>query len=468
MQSIQKAIEKETLRRTIQNETNVNNRNKQLGNNRVGVSPNMAKKSSTKKIIDAAKRTAELTKKVAQISRKINTLPIIDKTPFGRHPFETTGGLLGPAGRKVGKFLGTITGSGDYAVSANSIMTESTHTLTPSVPQFRRNLDGSTTISHREFVGDIYSGSLANTFNIQTFSLNPGMANVFPWLSVIAMQYDQWRPDGIVMTFKSTSSSYSGGASQALGTVIMASDYDLTDPSYSGKVEMNNSQFAISCKSDHTMMHPIECAPNQRPIRLLKTRDGPTSDNLQWYDLANFQIATDGLPVANVNVGELWVTYEITFYKEQLYGGIYGGSVLENVYMFPTAAVNAPFGGSPQSVGAGNKLFNITFPTSALITMTGVTPGMEFSVEMYISGAAAATAAHTPALTGATFVTPIISIFPSNNFIGIGAGTSIICSKHNLRVASGQTAWALGFSGGTYPTGGSCFLRITLLNRANY
>lgn len=424
-------------------------------------------KSKKNKVIRIAEAIGKGGKKTFQVISEAKNVPYINKLPIVKHPMETIGGLAGPGGRAAGKLLGKITGSGDYKVTSNSIMTESTHTLTPDVPSFRRNSDGSTTVSHREFVGDLISSSTPSAFLLQSYPINPGLSEIFPWLNVIAMQYDQWRPDGIVITFKSTSSSYSGGASQALGTVIMASDYDVTDAPYQNKVEMNNSQFAISCKSDHTMMHPIECDSRQRPLHLLKCRDSNAPDNLQWYDLCNFQIASEGVPAANTNLGEIWITYEITFFKEQLYGGVFGGGVLESVFGNTTGVTTgAPFGSNATRInGVGNKIPNLTI-TSNVVSKIRDNIGNEYSIEYYVQGTAATTAVDAPALSGAIPIAPLVVSFPVSDFIGIGAGTSICCRKMQIR--STAPVWSLTVTGGTYPTLGSSFLRVTQLNRANY
>jgi hypothetical protein len=170
----------------------------------------------------------------------------------------------------------------------------------------------------REYIGDIYSGPLvggSTAFDNRPFKINPTNALCFPWLSIIASQYDQWEPNGIVFEFVSTSSEYNG-ASQALGTVIMSTDYDILDAPYTTKQLAENADYACSTKPSQSLLHGIECDPRERPLPIMYTHSesGPS----RFQDLGNFQLATVGCSVSDVSLGELWVSYDITFYKKQI------------------------------------------------------------------------------------------------------------------------------------------------------
>lgn len=253
--------------------------------------------------------------------------------------------------------LRNIAGKGDYVVHNNTLALSGGTIHQDFVPEFIKRGARGITVRHREYIGDVISSATPGAFAITSYTLNPGNVNSFPWLSTIAQNFDQWHPNGIVYSFKSTSSSYSGGASQALGVVIIASDYDVTDATYSSKVEMENSEFCVSCKSDSSILHPIECAESERQVRTLKVRGISTpTDNLQWYDLCNVQVATQGCPVASTNVGELWVAYDITFYKEQIYGGLGGLGVYEAKFEGTTAISTSAYLGTDWSANSSNTV----------------------------------------------------------------------------------------------------------------
>lgn len=224
-------------------------------------------------------------------------------------------------GAKVGNAIGRalVSGHGDYVLHGNSLLSNNGTIVPTFAPDGRRGIR----IREREFIGDVFSGSLdpvsgSTAFNNKGYAINPSDPNTFPWLSGIATQFEQWEPNGIIFEYVSTSSNFNG-TSQALGAVIAATEYNSADSNYATKAEMENAAYAISAKASENIMHGVECDPSERPTRLLfcGTFDGtPTSNNL--HDLGRFQLATRGMSVANVNVGELWVTYDITFYKKQI------------------------------------------------------------------------------------------------------------------------------------------------------
>jgi len=224
----------------------------------------------------------------------------------------------GDLGQAAGEGLAKWFGYGDYNLTRNSlILPESSDMGLKFATDGKRGIR----IMEREYLGDVLSGALVSgstEFTNEAYPINPGSTKTFPWLSKIAVNFDQWKPNGIIFEFKSTSSTFNG-ASQALGVVVAATDYDVLDPLYATKVEMETADYSNSCKASDNLMHGIECEAKERPdsVFFVRRPEG-TSDSLRFYDLGNFQIATKGMSTANVVLGELWVTYDITFYKKQL------------------------------------------------------------------------------------------------------------------------------------------------------
>ena len=104
----------------------------------------------------------------------------------------------------------------------------------------------------------------------------------------------------------------------ALGQVIMATNYDVNQPLFDSKYEMENTEFSTSVKPSLSAMHPIECARTESTLNELYVAAGgniPPGGTASMYNFGNFQIATNGFQAANVNIGELWVTYEVTLFK---------------------------------------------------------------------------------------------------------------------------------------------------------
>ncbi|AYP28721.1 MAG: coat protein [Cressdnaviricota sp.] len=207
------------------------------------------------------------------------------------------------------------TGFGDYTINSNSLINGSGTIETRG---------RTTIISYREYLGDITTGSVVGAFNPRHYTVNPGNAAVFPWLAPIALQYDQYKPRGIIFEFKSTATDYSTSA--GVGSILMATEYDVNDTTFSSKVQMLNSAYSSETKLSDNALHGIECEPKETSRNSFFVRqDGKdVTGDLRDYDLCRFTCATQGgsLPALSV-VGSLYVHYEFELFKEQLAGGWY-------------------------------------------------------------------------------------------------------------------------------------------------
>jgi len=178
----------------------------------------------------------------------------------------------------------------------------------------------STVIRHREFVKNITSSATAGAFQLESFPVNPAMDALFPWLSTIAQNFEEYQFEGVCLEFQSTSSdAIASSTNLALGSIMMASQYDPVNPDFTNAQSLLNYDWAQSGKVSNNVYHYLECDPRQNLLSKFYTRQGDEpNDDLRMCDLAKFSIATEGLQGTSVLLGRLWVSYQVRLFKPKL------------------------------------------------------------------------------------------------------------------------------------------------------
>lgn len=389
------------------------------------------------------------------IYRSIKANPVQDSDTIGQKIGSNVGRFVGGALQKV---VERVTGFGDYRIEHNSIMHGM---LTP--PEVANTIDnGGFIVRHREYIGDV----LATTaFTNTTYAINPGLVNSFPWLSQVAIGFEQYRLRGLIYEFKSMSSDavLSSATSSALGTVIMATDYDSLDSKFVDKKTMENYQFANSDKPSCSFYHPIECKRLQTSIDVLYVRSGavPALADQRLYDLGNFQIATQGMQAASGVAGELWCTYEIEFYKPKLLSAV-GYELQTDKFECIGVSAVAPFGTS-RSLQLGSNIG--TFVTSTTIALPPNVSSGIYMIAYYCKGTNAVIANPTWTVINGTKLTVW-----ANQTLTVGQGPADGTSNPNIMnlvwiQVTGQLCTIQCGTGGTFPGSvTSCELVVTQVN----
>jgi len=207
--------------------------------------------------------------------------------------------------------------------------------------------EGIVHVKHREFLGTINS-SIA--FKTQVFELNPGLARLMPWGSSIANSFQQYTIKSMVFEFVSTSAtSLVSGTNTALGQVSIATQYDSIQPDFRNLNDMLNSQFATSTKISSDLVHAVETEKYQTTALPLYTRSGRAPGDIRLYDLGKTTFATYGAQADDNQIGQLWISYDICFFKPIAHN-LDGGNAESAFYTcYPFNGVNlspsSPLGG---------------------------------------------------------------------------------------------------------------------------
>jgi hypothetical protein len=259
------------------------------------------------------------------------------------------GGLFDGIMKIAPHILPLIAGFGDYDISMNSLMQDvNPEACSTQVPIMSNSKNGNIA-RHREFIGVILSTT--SNFSVQTFDINPGLDDLFPWLSVEASGYTSYRMRGLIFEFKTRATSYS--ATPSLGYVAFATNYDSLLPAFGSERELLNYEFATSCAPNEHMIHPVECARDKvvLPQLYLRSHAAPDPSDKRMYDMGKFNVAVGGQPSSGAVLGELWASFEVELLMPKLAKD--SGKLVETDSWDTDGAATNPFGTTrTQAIGS--------------------------------------------------------------------------------------------------------------------
>ncbi len=258
------------------------------------------------------------------------------------------------------------------SIRANTLLAPGTQFKTNDVPSFSG--DGAVTrIRHQEYITDVTSSV---SFVNNSYLINPGNPNLCRWLSKIAANFEEFEFKGLIFMFKSTSATAVGSTNTGLGTLVMATDYDVVDTNYGSKVEMEISDFAVSGVPSSNYLHPVECDTSQNVMGRLFVNSATSinqyPDDPRFSCQGNFQIATVGMQAAS-NIGELWVAYDVELRKPQI-NTVNSHDFAWHCGFSYDQPTNSTTGNTISTSPAGDSTFtvaySVTAPQAATITVT--------------------------------------------------------------------------------------------------
>lgn len=166
-------------------------------------------------------------------------------------------------------------------------------------------------VRHRELVGSV-NGSTA--FTVQyALAINPGLQATFPWLSLMAAGYEQYKFHSLKFRYLTRCGT------STPGSVLLAPDYDASEASPVSEQVTAAFQNCVEDAPWKDMVCSLDAKSMNRSVERHYTRNGaiPLNSDIKLYDVASlFVCAVDG--VADFSWGKLWVEYDIEFFSPQL------------------------------------------------------------------------------------------------------------------------------------------------------
>ncbi len=221
--------------------------------------------------------------------------------------------------------IGMYTGGGSYepATVKNELIagghgTEGVMRFDPQTD------DEGITISHSEYVMDVYAPGVGEVSSDTLLRLNAGQSLTFPMLSQLAANFEDFKVMQLSFTYKPTLSDWQTTGGQ-VGQVLMATNYNPAAEPWDSKEELLAQTGSTSARTIDTTFHGVECDTSKMHNDghyLVRTGPPRPQQVLSDYDHGFTQLRVMDVPPGSENktLGELHVSYTVRLGKPRIWG----------------------------------------------------------------------------------------------------------------------------------------------------
>jgi hypothetical protein len=177
---------------------------------------------------------------------------------------------------------------------------------TVRIPKPKFNGGNTTTVTHREYVGQVNSSTSSA---IASFQVNPGLGSLFGWLTEVANGYEEYR-------FKKLTFNYvSAAATSERGRVALAFQYDPTADSPVTKAAL----FSIVPNVEEAPWEDIELrVPTSSEWKYVRS-GSLNSGSFNTYDTGKLHVLTAMNADSTTQLGEVFVDYIVELKNPQFH-----------------------------------------------------------------------------------------------------------------------------------------------------
>jgi len=266
--------------------------------------------------------------------------------------------------------------------------------IATSKPSIIANNSNQTRIRHTEYVGEIF-GSV--NYNVSSYTIQPGLGTLFPWLSQMATLYESYMVDKLHFHFRTEKSTSTNGV------VMMAVDYDVQDSAPPSKQQLMAYNNAVRTQPWADTSY-IASVADVNKLRQRFIRSGLiTGADYKTFDVGNLFVATQGCADTTA-LGELYVSYDLVLCTPQfdLAGYAAAGS---NKSSGGTGITGALILGTAPSLNIAGSGMAITYSTTTGAISFGTVGS--YLINFWITQTALATGTLVPAMTGGSQVSSL-------------------------------------------------------------
>ena len=197
--------------------------------------------------------------------------------------------------------------------------------------------DGGLVISNQEYICNLYGCESGKSFESTSYTINPGLAEVFPMLSQFAANFERYEMIQCVFHFETQlDAGIIQSSTGQVGDVLMYSHSDPNQPEL-----QNISEFQMNGGNSVRVTQGLACGVECDPAMLSGlpnaginyVRTGPVEDTDE-YDQAKIQVAVSNTPadLANQVIGKLFVSYTVRLIKPKIMSYLGRGQLADQFY----------------------------------------------------------------------------------------------------------------------------------------
>jgi len=193
--------------------------------------------------------------------------------------------------------------------------------------------DGSLIVSHRELVQEVYGAGPVPTgagphppsgFEVQTLTVNPGLERVFPWMSQLAANFEEYEIIQCVFEYEGKKMVGTTDELTIHGTVTAAHKFNFKSQEFQDKHEMQSYPHANQCQAHQSLAHGVEADPGKivgDGHKFVRLGGLLATDDQRDFDHATFSLAQSNIPaeLASKEIGCLYVSYTVKLMKPKLH-----------------------------------------------------------------------------------------------------------------------------------------------------
>lgn len=164
---------------------------------------------------------------------------------------------------------------------------------------------GSIIVHHKELMGSVVTSSSTNTYQCDSYVVNPGKSATFPWLSTLAGNFEKYRIVKLAISYVSNQPT------TVAGKIGIGIDYDSTDPLPADRQEFFSLTHHQECSVWDSITFNV---PVQGGIKFVNSH---TTTDSKLIDFGQLLVFSDQYATASTSVGDLIVEYIVELMDPQ-------------------------------------------------------------------------------------------------------------------------------------------------------